>query len=391
MLKKFTAAAAALVMVLSPAAGSAFDALAAGIPATEDSSDFLLDCTSTAGYEYLGTMVNGEEMQKLYDKMYDVALELWNDTDRTVGSYYGYNCYSVLKNGGLTAAEASIVYYTFRDDNPIFYFVSEHSACSEKEFLMIVDDAYIYGSDRARVQSNIEDYIVNTALKASGRAYDKAKAVHDVLTKDLEYAFDQYGSPSAEAWAHNIAGAAEKGSGVCETYARTFQTVLNYLDIDNYFVSGTADGGEHAWNAVRLDDGMCYYVDCTWDDMLGGYTYFAKGEYSMSADHTPYHPSDNFQTFLIELPDISDTDFDPDNYIPYEPDDPVEPQPIGNGEYDVNGDGKVNVTDISMVAAHVKGIKPLKDERLERADINGDGKVTVTDVAKLAARVKGVG
>ena len=51
----------------------------------------------------------------------------------------------------------------------------------------------------------------------------------------------------------------------------------------------------------------------------------------------------------------------------------------------------MNVTDISMVAAHVKGIKPLKDEILERADINGDGKVTVTDVAKLAARVKGVG
>ncbi|HCJ41354.1 dockerin type I domain-containing protein [uncultured Ruminococcus sp.] len=380
MLKKLTAAAAALVMVLMPAAGSAFGAMAAGIPAAEDSSDFVSDCTSTAGYEYLGTMDKGKEMQKLYDKMYDVALELWNDTERTVGSYYGYNCYSVLMNGDLTAAEASIVYYTFRDDNPIFYFVSEHSACSEKEFLMVVDDDYVSGSARARVQNNIESYVKTVAEKASGRAYDKAKAVHDVLTHDLEYAFESNGTPSAEAWAHNIVGAAEKGKGVCETYARTFQVVLNYLDIDNYFVSGTADGGEHAWNAVRLDDGMCYYIDCTWDDILGDYRYFAKGEQFMSEDHTPHKPSSSYQDFLIELPDISDTDFDPEKYMPA----------IDSTDYDVNCDGKVNVTDISVVAAHVKNLRPLTGERLQKADLNGDGKINVADVVKLAARVKGI-
>lgn len=57
---------------------------------------------------------------------------------------------------------------------------------------------------------------------------------------------------------------------------------------------------------------------------------------------------------------------------------------------DVNGDGKLNVTDVTMAASHVKGIKPLTEEQKKRADINGDGKVNVTDVAAITAKVKPV-
>ena len=55
---------------------------------------------------------------------------------------------------------------------------------------------------------------------------------------------------------------------------------------------------------------------------------------------------------------------------------------------DVNLDGAVNVTDISLIAAHVKGIKSLDDETL--GDVNGDGAVKVTDLSMVAAQVKGV-
>lgn len=56
---------------------------------------------------------------------------------------------------------------------------------------------------------------------------------------------------------------------------------------------------------------------------------------------------------------------------------------------DVNGDGKVNVTDVSLVAAHVKGKKPLSEEQRKAADVNKDGKVNVSDVSAIAAQVKG--
>ena len=57
---------------------------------------------------------------------------------------------------------------------------------------------------------------------------------------------------------------------------------------------------------------------------------------------------------------------------------------------DVNGDGDINVTDIAMVAAHIKGIKALDENGIKAADVNGDGEVNVTDIAKIAAHIKGI-
>ena len=57
---------------------------------------------------------------------------------------------------------------------------------------------------------------------------------------------------------------------------------------------------------------------------------------------------------------------------------------------DVNGDGKINVTDIVKTAAHVKGLKPLDSDAFTRADVNEDGKINVTDISKIAAHVKGI-
>lgn len=56
---------------------------------------------------------------------------------------------------------------------------------------------------------------------------------------------------------------------------------------------------------------------------------------------------------------------------------------------DISGDGKVNITDRTMLAAHVKGKKLLTGEKRARADVTGDGKVNISDVTALAAHVKG--
>ena len=81
-----------------------------------------------------------------------------------------------------------------------------------------------------------------------------------------------------------------------------------------------------------------------------------------------------------------DTSSKPDDSS--EGDTPDQPKDMVKG--DVNGDGVVNVTDISKVAAHVKGVKKLSEEMQKLADVNGDGVVNVTDISKIAAHVKGV-
>jgi hypothetical protein len=375
---KITALAAAAVMTLVPAVGN-ISAAAAGIPAAEDGNNFLLDCSSRAGYDYLGTMENGEALQAAYDSMCEAAAEFWVDTNKNMNRIASYRTYGAIPYGDLDYDTACIVYLTFRNDFPIFYFADCMLVGDSSNFYLVSDPSYANGSTRAKAQQDIMKYIISTAEKAegAGSVYEKAKIVHDAINEDLEFAFDTYGYPVQEAWAHNVLGACQNGQGVCECYARVYQAVLNYLDIDNYIVSGIAEGGDHAWNAVRLDDGKCYYVDCTWDDMLESDLYFAKGEKTMSADHTVDVPTSDPMRFFIELPDISETDY----YIPN--------LTKSRKKGDVNGDGFINVTDITIVAANIKGLKLLSQENFKYADMNGDGRVNITDLTKIAAIVKG--
>jgi len=56
---------------------------------------------------------------------------------------------------------------------------------------------------------------------------------------------------------------------------------------------------------------------------------------------------------------------------------------------DVNGDAKININDLTKIAAHVKGKKLLTEEEQMRADVNGDGKLDINDISKIAAHIKG--
>ena len=58
-----------------------------------------------------------------------------------------------------------------------------------------------------------------------------------------------------------------------------------------------------------------------------------------------------------------------------------------SGKGDLNNDGNINVSDISKIAAHIKGKKMLGNGKV--ADINNDSTVNVTDLSLLAAHIKG--
>ncbi|MBE6867578.1 MAG: hypothetical protein E7494_02310 [Ruminococcus albus] len=56
---------------------------------------------------------------------------------------------------------------------------------------------------------------------------------------------------------------------------------------------------------------------------------------------------------------------------------------------DVTGDGKITISDVAKVAAHIKGKKILTEEQQAIADIDGNGKITISDLTRIAAHVKG--
>lgn len=73
-----------------------------------------------------------------------------------------------------------------------------------------------------------------------------------------------------------------------------------------------------------------------------------------------------------------------DNGIEYE----SKPATIRPG--DANYDRKVDVTDIAVIAAHIKGIQPIRGDGYDLADVNKDGKLSVTDISMIASHIKGI-
>ena len=56
---------------------------------------------------------------------------------------------------------------------------------------------------------------------------------------------------------------------------------------------------------------------------------------------------------------------------------------------DINGDGKVNVGDVSRLYSHIRGVRLITEEdALSRADLTGDGKIKIGDTARVYALVR---
>lgn len=57
---------------------------------------------------------------------------------------------------------------------------------------------------------------------------------------------------------------------------------------------------------------------------------------------------------------------------------------------DANGDGKIDVSDIAKIAAHIKGVKAIDKKYVDNADVDGNGRVDVGDIAAVSAHIKGI-
>ncbi|MBQ8966774.1 dockerin type I repeat-containing protein [Ruminococcus sp.] len=96
-----------------------------------------------------------------------------------------------------------------------------------------------------------------------------------------------------------------------------------------------------------------------------------------------------FEETKPDEPDEPDQPQKPDD----EPEVPDEPDTTDGEDFifgDLNGDGEINVTDVTMIAAYVKNIKGLSEDALKAADVTRDGEVNISDVTSLAAHVKGI-
>ena len=94
----------------------------------------------------------------------------------------------------------------------------------------------------------------------------KITKIHDYICNHVDYAYN-----STEEQIYTAYGALCTGKAVCQGYAVLFYRLCKEAGLSVRVISGTGNGGPHAWNIVRI--GSKYYnVDCTWDGQ-GAATY----------------------------------------------------------------------------------------------------------------------
>lgn len=302
---------------------------------------YLNKYNSVYGYTYF--LEKDDNATELYRRIDDAArlfhLDKYAATERLEADGKAYVALPAIDCASLGIEEktAVAVWKTFRDDNPLYYWMM-NTVVFEKvggTLHILVWEDYTDGEKRLAanelVYNKVEEY---SKMLSGGGAYDKAKTFHDAIIKNVDYVFGKDGAPVTDDWAHSIMGVfAEKGA-VCESYARTFQILLNYNGVENVFVTGDGvigfdDSGNaneyerHAWNLVRLDDGKWYWCDVTWDDTgaVGtgvSYAYFLVNDTQIIADGKSFmqtHIADDetkiAEVFLYPLPERSDKEYSP--------------------------------------------------------------------------------
>ena len=312
-----TALAALAVMMACAALLAAFAHGPAGY-----AKEYNLDFDPSYGYGSLD-----ENMKRLYDDMVsdiEEFTELGSDVTSQTSTYGAIN-YKPLESMTYNCAEygldyphACSVFSALRLLHPEYYFLPGmviNVNGGESVRLTIISD-YAEASARAKADDVIEraEAEILTGIDDLKNDFDKVMTLHDRIINSMDYAWNDVGAPESAHWAHSIIGAVSGSkTGTCETYAKWFSFLLLESGIENYIVTGTGRGQNHAWNIIKLDDGKWYDFDLTWDDQSTNdetgiyYGYFAIPSSIFDEDHdrTPY---DKFGIdYLYRVPEAENT------------------------------------------------------------------------------------
>lgn len=182
--------------------------------------------------------------------------------------------------------------YSFQSFQFIDYAkVSLHLEINENYY---VEQFFLHGAkipekeERANALLEVCDSIVMEMEKRSS-CYEKEKFIHDYLVKNIVYGYPE-GKDRKDSTGYTAYGALVQGKAVCNGYAQAFQLLCDLGGIECNMICGQADGENHAWNQVCLEEEW-YHVDVTWDDPTPDrpdrilYTYFNLNDKQMAYSH----------------------------------------------------------------------------------------------------------
>ncbi len=188
-------------------------------------------------------------LRPLYEKIYDILSTRSED----------------IKLPTLDEKEIDVAFTCVIQDHPELFYVDGY-VYSIYRYGDVVDSITFSGKysmtldEIAQTQAVIDAYVAQfvDSITPSMDTYEKVKAAYECIILNTTYnlyAVDNQNANSVFVYRESV----------CQGYAEAFQYLLYELGISCMVVTGTADGGPHAFNLVRID-GQYYYVDTTWGE-----------------------------------------------------------------------------------------------------------------------------
>lgn len=231
------------------------------------------------------------------------------------------NAKAVLSNDIAAALSAAC------EDNPMYYWVngfaygfSYYKGSSGSVYyvyvcnitLTINIDTNSY-TDFADVQAKYDallEAVENFEVNGINR-YEKLKSINDKLCYMVTYPKQQGSFGDGTPWygpmVHQPTGALLNGSAVCEGYAEALKLICDRERIPCITAVGTGNGRAHKWNYVKMDDGLWYMIDTTWNDQVTNkyYDWFLIGSDFDSGDHVNLGKLYDNVDFTLNYPKLS--------------------------------------------------------------------------------------
>jgi len=316
--------------------------------------EFVVELPSPVPLSVSGNYLSSAEQQRGWDALEPeiqlTADAIWIDrSDLFWIENYNWHDYGLINNSGST--------YTW----------------SISEVYIKINFAPQY-TDIAGTAAQLQNAVSTFPVAGSVR-YDKLRSIHDRLVNTITY-------DANDPYAHQATGGLLRGKGVCETYARSFKMICDYIGIPCVLVVSD----DHMWDAVQMEDQRWYLVDATWDDAWYGLStiYFLVGTDTV-CEGVPFSQSH------VATGDLSGSGHENFSYPPMSAtayQQPVRPASAFIG--DINRDGSVDTVDVRLVLQFIIGKKLFPDaSTFARADVNWDGEVNTVDARLMLQYIVG--
>lgn len=242
------------------------------------------------------TQPESEALQPTIDSALLYYRALLNDEEKAL---YDFLCNEIEKQPDIITdihvknyEQLDKVFKYIYADRPDYFWLGRRYYYSyhETESGMEVDLTLYYEvskQERIQIQARVDAITESIKARLAGLPeYEKVKGVYEYLINSSVYDYSNGGQ--------SLCPVLIDGRGVCASYAKSTQYLLQQMGIQTLFVEGIVNTGEaHAWNIVRID-GNYYQLDTTWGDPINDdgsqtlvYDYFCLTDPEMFLDHFP--------------------------------------------------------------------------------------------------------